>query len=281
MLLFVTCCFWSIVPATSSTSSSNVSSIGCHTNWMTHLHSRSCKLRIRQSLSHSNQYQSYCSTSANVVSTGLEDGWSLSDDSSSSMDEYRDDEEMKNVALMSSIKTKRSASSRSSHSSREKNGNNNTVRPLKFWENMVCGAISRSIAQTVMHPANTMKTLLQSRSASSGSANAQFGIEAGQQLSLKALARPRNVRILTRGAGAQFILSVPHGAVNFAVLEFVRGHMGRIFENSRYVAGFGLDFLSSCVATLCCSVISTPQMVSLLVIDVRSQILHLQMISLS
>jgi hypothetical protein len=28
-------------------------------------------------------------------------------------------------------------------------------RPLMFWENMVAGAISRSIAQTIMHPANT------------------------------------------------------------------------------------------------------------------------------
>ena len=145
----------------------------------------------------------------------------------------------------------------------EKTSLQSAVRPLLFWESMVCGAVSRSIAQTVMHPANTMKTMLQSRSSSGGGIGAQFGLAEGQKLNLGVLIRPKNLKILTRGAGAQFVLSVPHGAVNFAVLECVRGYMGRIFENSRYVAGFGLDFLSSCVATLCCSLISTPQMVSL------------------
>ena len=31
------------------------------------------------------------------------------------------------------------------------------TRPLLFWESMVCGAVSRSIAQTLLHPANAMK----------------------------------------------------------------------------------------------------------------------------
>eukprot|EP00592_Proboscia_alata_P018440 CAMPEP_0194419886 /NCGR_PEP_ID=MMETSP0176-20130528/19099_1 /TAXON_ID=216777 /ORGANISM="Proboscia alata, Strain PI-D3" /LENGTH=173 /DNA_ID=CAMNT_0039227131 /DNA_START=154 /DNA_END=672 /DNA_ORIENTATION=+ len=45
---------------------------------------------------------------------------------------------------------------------------------LAFWENMICGAVSRSIAQTLMHPANTMKTILQSnrRAATTSSAGA-------------------------------------------------------------------------------------------------------------
>ena len=126
-------------------------------------------------------------------------------------------------------------------------------RPLVFWENMVCGAISRSIAQTVMHPANTMKTILQSYRGS-------------QRPTITSLAQPKNFRALTRGAGANFILSVPHGAVNFAVLELVRHEMSRLVDRNPALAkraekiGPGLDFLSSAISTICCSVVSTPQM---------------------
>ena len=131
------------------------------------------------------------------------------------------------------------------------------ARRLHFWENMVCGAASRSIAQTVMHPANTMKTILQS----------QRGVPASERMTIAALAKPANVKLLTRGAGAQFILSVPHGAVNFAVLEFVRRQMTRVTDQEWVrkrvnVEGFsaGFDFLSSAISTICCSVVSTPQM---------------------
>jgi hypothetical protein len=121
-------------------------------------------------------------------------------------------------------------------------------RPLVFWENMVCGAISRSIAQTIMHPANTMKTILQSS-------------RGPDQPKLMTMIKPQYFRRLTMGAGANFLLSVPHGAVNFAVLEFVRSRMTKVIPDG--VAerlGPGLDFLSSSVSTICCSVVSTPQM---------------------
>lgn len=126
-------------------------------------------------------------------------------------------------------------------------------RPLSFYEHMICGAISRSVAQTTMHPANTMKTILQSRTV------------AGQQRETVArLARPKNWKLLTRGAGAQLLLSIPHGAVNFAVLEFVRQTMNNFIERQggslSRVAGPGLDFVSSAISTVCCSVVSTPQM---------------------
>jgi len=126
-------------------------------------------------------------------------------------------------------------------------------RPLLFWENMICGAISRSVAQTVMHPANTMKTILQSRS--------QAGAD---RMTILQLAQPRNLKLLTRGAGAQFILSVPHGAVNFAVLEFVRRQMSslvaKVTGNEDHEIGPGVDFCSSAISTICCSIVSTPQM---------------------
>jgi solute carrier family 25 S-adenosylmethionine transporter 26 len=108
-------------------------------------------------------------------------------------------------------------------------------------------------------PPNTfrMKTLLQSNRKSSN------------PLTLKSLAKPSNMKMLTRGAGAQFIMSIPHGAVNFAVLEYVRRKMNNVVMKSTWASdiadrspafGPALDFLSSAIATICCSVVSTPQM---------------------
>jgi len=132
-------------------------------------------------------------------------------------------------------------------------GSEGSVRPLVFWENMVCGAVSRTLAQTVMHPANTMKTILQSS-------------RAADRPTLGQLMRPDQFRMLTRGAGANFLLSVPHGAVNFAVLEFVRGKLNQAVNNVPFLRqrlesiGPALDFTSSAISTICCSVVSTPQM---------------------
>jgi len=125
-------------------------------------------------------------------------------------------------------------------------------RALSFYESMVCGAISRSVAQTIMHPANTMKTILQART-----------VEGKKQETVKRLIRLKNWKMLTRGAGAQFLLSVPHGAVNFAVLEFVRHQMTNLVESRNNMTnrlGPGLDFAASAISTICCSIVSTPQM---------------------
>jgi len=91
-------------------------------------------------------------------------------------------------------------------------------------------------------------------------------------MTIRTLARVDNIKMLTRGAGAQFVLSVPHGAINFAVLEGVRNRLNSLAEGNawarkkeRETAYFGpaLDFLSSAIATCCCSVVSTPQMMIL------------------
>lgn len=127
-------------------------------------------------------------------------------------------------------------------------------RRLHFWEAMVCGAISRSTAQTIMHPANTMKTILQS--SRNGNPN----------LTVLSFTKWKYAKRLTRGAGAQLILSLPHGAVNFAVLELMRRQMNNVVSRSRYADainrnfGPGMDFLSSALSTVCCSAVSTPQM---------------------
>ena len=126
-------------------------------------------------------------------------------------------------------------------------------RPLIFWESMICGAISRSVAQTVMHPANTMKTILQSSRGTGGA-------------TLRSLMHPKMFRRLTTGAGANFFLSVPTGAVNFAVLELVRQRLNILVESVPVLAkqadtfGPALDFVSSAISTIVCSVVSTPQM---------------------
>lgn len=54
--------------------------------------------------------------------------------------------------------------------------------------------------QTCMQPANVVKTLLQGRGTASQLSNL-------------------SVKLLTRGAGAQFVMSLPHGAFNYATLE--------------------------------------------------------------
>lgn len=128
-----------------------------------------------------------------------------------------------------------------------------TQRSLLFWESMVSGAVSRSIAQTVMHPANTMKTIMQSSRGPS-------------KPKLLDLIKPEMFHRLTCGAGANFVLSLPHGAFNFAVLESIRLRMSTlvdsvpVLERNKERIGPGLDFLSSSIATICCSVVSTPQM---------------------
>ncbi|KAL7445432.1 hypothetical protein ACHAXH_010046 [Discostella pseudostelligera] len=129
-------------------------------------------------------------------------------------------------------------------------------RRLHFWEAMICGAISRAAAQTIMHPANTMKTILQSSRKVPGQ----------EALTIKSFTQWKYAKQLTRGAGAQLILSIPHGAVNFAVLELVRRQMNSLVSRSRHADsinrnfGPGMDFVSSAISTICCSVVSTPQM---------------------
>ena len=130
-------------------------------------------------------------------------------------------------------------------------------RSLVFWESMISGAISRSVAQTIMHPANTMKTILQSSRKNAGVATPTV---------LSILKSPNAYQTLRRGAGANFVLSVPHGAINFAMLEFVRHRLNSFVQSVPALQkrsekmGPGLDFLSSAISTICCSVVSTPQM---------------------
>jgi len=128
------------------------------------------------------------------------------------------------------------------------------IRDLTFWQSMLCGAVSRSVSQTLMHPANAMKTILQT---------SRMG---GSDVTVTSLVRPSNLRRLTNGAGAQFVLSLPQGAINYAVLESVRAMMrdavarsdlGEAIEKNG-VVGACMDFMASATSTICCSTIANP-----------------------
>lgn len=110
--------------------------------------------------------------------------------------------------------------------------------PLTNFQTMTAGALSRTLAQTIMHPANTYKTLLQLKNN-------------GKSLNLT----PER---LLRGADAQFIMSLPHGAFYFYVIDVVKQKVLN-FLPSRL--DFLADFTSSTISTIVCSVVSTPQMV--------------------
>ena len=76
-------------------------------------------------------------------------------------------------------------------------------RVLTYYGLMLAGAVARSAAATAVHPLNVIKTMLQTKG--------------GKMPEL-------SWRVLSRGAGSQFIMSVPHGAINFAVTE-VNNHI--------------------------------------------------------
>lgn len=113
---------------------------------------------------------------------------------------------------------------------------------LTYMQTMTAGALSRTMAQTLMHPANTYKTLLQLKGS-----EAKGGI-------LTKLTPER----LLRGVDAQFIMSIPHGACYFFVIDQVKTRLSGVLS-SKY--SFIQDFLASTISTVFCSIVSTPQMV--------------------
>lgn len=71
---------------------------------------------------------------------------------------------------------------------------------LTYFGLMVAGAIARSVSATAIHPLNVIKIMLQK--------------QGGKMPAL-------NFQTMTRGAGSQFIMSIPHGAINFVITEVV------------------------------------------------------------
>jgi solute carrier family 25 S-adenosylmethionine transporter 26 len=109
---------------------------------------------------------------------------------------------------------------------------------MTYIQTMCAGAVSRTAAQIVMHPANTYKTLLQVKGA-------------------KALPKLTSDTIW-RGADAQLLLSLPHGAFYFSVIDIVKKRIQHFMPEKLQ---FLCDFTSSTISTVICSIVSTPQMV--------------------
>lgn len=69
---------------------------------------------------------------------------------------------------------------------------------LTYFGLMLAGAIARTVSAVAVHPLNVMKTMLQTKH--------------GKMPEMK-------WSVLSRGAGSQIIMSIPHGALNFVATE--------------------------------------------------------------
>ncbi len=111
---------------------------------------------------------------------------------------------------------------------------------LTYLQSMTAGAVSRTMAQVLLHPVYTYKTLLQ--------------LKDKEQVAKLQL----TFRRLLKGADAQFLLSLPHGAFHFMVIDQVKAYLSQIIPSK---FDFLSDFSSSAISTIICSIVSTPQMV--------------------
>lgn len=118
---------------------------------------------------------------------------------------------------------------------------------MTYLQTLTAGAISRTVAQTIMHPVNTYKTLLQLK-------RSNKGLSASSSSIFKTLTVDR----LLRGADAQFLMSLPHGAFHFFVIERVKHILMKVMPEKYNIF---TDFVSSTISTVVCSIVSTPQMV--------------------
>ncbi len=93
------------------------------------------------------------------------------------------------------------------HTNAHVDSHNHTAGAMTYLQTLTAGAVSRSMAQTLLHPAYTYKTLLQLRNV-------------GQHIPKPTLATVQFSRLL-KGIDAQFLLSLPHGAFHFFVIDQV------------------------------------------------------------
>eukprot|EP01041_Mallomonas_annulata_P012915 gene12915-27243_t len=122
-------------------------------------------------------------------------------------DAFEQNEESSNISPARKEKSKSTSTETKSEAKLEKKLeklnifsrlDDNNRRVLTYYGLMLAGAVARSASATAVHPLNVVKTMLQTKD--------------GKMPEL-------SWRVLSRGAGSQFIMSVPHGAINFAVTE--------------------------------------------------------------
>jgi hypothetical protein len=119
---------------------------------------------------------------------------------------------------------------------------------------MVCGALSRSMAALVVHPLHAIKVNLQLHRLSSTEST---------PLTMQLFASLLSWNVLTRGLGTQLLLTLPHGALSFAVTESAKRWLQKSgSQPSRLqVLNSVYDLLAAGLSSLVCSIISVPQMV--------------------
>ncbi|KAJ8599073.1 hypothetical protein CTAYLR_007603 [Chrysophaeum taylorii] len=88
------------------------------------------------------------------------------------------------------------------------NKNNESAEALTLEQHAVAGAVARCVAQSAVHPLNVAKTTLQTH-------------EGGEALR-RSFKVQGTVPTLSRGVGAQALLSIPNGAINFMAMESAR-----------------------------------------------------------
>lgn len=123
----------------------------------------------------------------------------------------------------------------------------NNERELTYLGLLLAGAVARSASATAVHPLNVIKIMLQRK----GGHMPEISFNS-----------------LMRGSGSQLAWSIPHGAFSFFVIENTKKALAlwSVAFNMKsiipaHILNPLLDFLSSCVSTFICSIISTPQMV--------------------
>lgn len=104
------------------------------------------------------------------------------------------------------------------------------AEPLTYLQTMAAGALSRSIAQTLLHPAYTYKTILQLKVAD-----------------IDTIKKTLTFGRLLRGIDAQFLMSVPHGAFHFYVIDRVSFAMICHPSACRYLTYFKRKWIGKAV----------------------------------
>ena len=124
---------------------------------------------------------------------------------------------------------------------------------LTLRQHALAGALARAIAQSAVHPLNVCKTVLQSHG---GYEALRGGVSGG-------LFAASTLGFLTRGMGAQALLSLPNGAINFCAMEGARrclvGSLGALPGGGRFLPRPFVDALSASVGTVLSTLVSLPQ----------------------
>lgn len=113
------------------------------------------------------------------------------------------------------------------------------VGELTFVERLIAGSIARTVAQTVLHPLDTLRTRAQAKKRG----------DVGAAAAAEPLART-----LARGILPQVLLAGPAGALQFAMLEYARGQLSGVLPSTAAV-----NLLSAACGALAASVVRVPQ----------------------